>query len=161
VVNDIQVACAKWTEVFGAGPFFLMDHVKFDDTTYRGENVPVELSYAFGQAGPAHIQLIQQHDDAPSVYRDFYKKGEEGFHHWAILVPDFDAEKKRCEEFGYEPVTELVATGHVAYMDARKDLGGFIELYEDNPNVRQFFQLLEDSHKDWDGKTDAVRSAFG
>ena len=38
VVNDIPAACAKWTKMFGAGPFYLMDHIVIDSTKYRGES---------------------------------------------------------------------------------------------------------------------------
>jgi len=160
VVNDIQAACAKWTKMFGAGPFFLMDHIVIDSTEYRGEPMPIDVSYAFGQAGAAHIQLVQQHDDKPSVYRDVFKKGEQGFHHWAILVDDFDAAKSDFEKEGYEAVTTLIASGHVAYMDAREDLGGFVEVYERNPGVVGLFDTLRAEHEKWDGKTDPIR-AFG
>ena len=160
VVNDVKAACAKWTEMFGAGPFYLMENVQIDSTTFLGQKAVVDVTYAFGQVGPAHVQLIQQNDDTPSVYRHAYKPGEEGFHHWAILVEDFPAEKKRFEEAGYPSITELVATGRVAYMDARKDLGGYVEIYEDNPGVRAFFGVLEQSHAEWDGKTDPIRQ-FG
>ena len=36
------------------------------------------------------IQFIQQHDETPSIYRDKYQNGEEGYHHIGVLVSDFD-----------------------------------------------------------------------
>ena len=44
------------------------------------------MSCAFAQAGPMQIELIEQHTDGPSVYRDMFPAGTGGFHHlcyWA------------------------------------------------------------------------------
>lgn len=156
VVDDLEAACMRWVRAVGAGPFFVttLHHVK--QHFHRGKPSEAEVSFAFGQAGPAHVQLIQQHNDAPSVYRDFFPKGTQGFHHICILVPDFVAEKQRFEAAGYPAVTELVSAARVAYMDARSDLGFFVELYEDNPLVRERFASWKASHENWDGK-DPIR----
>ena len=147
----------RWVDLVGAGPFFLMPHHKSRDTVYRGKPCDVDVSYAFGQAGPAHIQLIQVHNDEPSCYGDMYKRGEQGFHHFAILVPDIEDEKKRFEKAGCESVTELFSSARVAYMDARHLFGCFVELYQDNPQVRASFKEWKDLHDAWDGKTDPIR----
>lgn len=157
VVDDIEAACMRWVDMVGAGPFFLMPHHKSRDTVYRGKPCDVDVSYAFGQAGPAHIQLIQVHNDEPSCYGDMYKRGEQGFHHFAILVPDIEEEKKRFEKAGCESVTELFSAARVAYMDARHLFGCFVELYQDNPMVRASFKEWKDLHDAWDGKTDPIR----
>lgn len=157
VVDDIEAACMRWVDLVGAGPFFLMPHHKSRDTVYRGKPCDVDVSYAFGQAGPAHIQLIQVHNDEPSCYGDMYKKGEQGFHHFAILVPDIEEEKQRFEKAGCESVTELFSSARVAYMDARHLFGCFVELYQDNPQVRASFKEWKDLHDAWDGKTDPIR----
>ena len=39
------------------------------------------------------IQFIQQHDNTPSIYRDMYALGQEGFHHVGLLVNDYEGEK--------------------------------------------------------------------
>ena len=47
-----------------------------------------DVTYAFGYLGDDMIQFIQQHDDTPSIYRDMYRTGEEGYHHVGVLVND-------------------------------------------------------------------------
>ncbi len=157
VVNDIEKAARHWVEFFNAGPFLISPHHQSENVTYRGEPCDADLSYAFGQAGPAHIQLIQQHCDTPSVYRDMYAQGEQGFHHVAMLVKDWEAERARFEAAGYPSVMELVSAARVAYMDARPAIGGFVEIYEDDGPVRDIFQQWKDLHDNWDGVTDPIR----
>lgn len=163
-VADIDAACAQWADLFGAGPFFMDRHFtplsgNFVET-YRGEPSEVDLGYAWGQCGPDHhIQLIEQYDDAPSIYRDMFRKGEAGLHHIAICLDDVPAEKARFAAAGFESVTEIHVGGElrVAYVDVRPLLGCFVELYTENPNSRRNFNEWKDAHYSWDGKTDLIR----
>ncbi len=159
VVDDIETACRQWHALTGAGPFFVSPHHQSPDHFYRGKPSEADLSYAFGQAGPAHLQLIQQHNDAPSVYREMIARGQQGFHHVAILPPDFDAEKARFESLGFPAVTTLTSAARVAYMDTRPALGCFVELYEDNQPLRETFERWKAIHDGWDGVTDPIRKA--
>ena len=54
----------------------------------EGTPQEADVSYAFGYVGDMMIQFIQQHDETPSIYRDMYKNGEEGYHHIGVLVSD-------------------------------------------------------------------------
>ena len=157
VVNDIEESCRQWTALTGAGPFFISPHHVSEQHVYRGEPSRADLSYAFGQAGPAHIQLIQQHNDAPSVYREMFPAGTQGFHHVAILPTDFDAERARYEAAGFPVATTLISAARVAYMDTRSVLGCFVELYEDNAPLRATFARWKAIHDEWDGVTDPIR----
>jgi hypothetical protein len=158
MVNDLEAACRQWTKMVGAGPFFIIEHHPAEHTKYRGQPSTADISYAFGQAGPSHIQFIVQHNEAPSVYRDMYAPGEQGLHHIGAFVEDFDAHKKFYEEQGFEAVTEMVASARVAYMDTRPALGCFVELYEDNPGVQGLLTTLKEAHEGWDKVTDPIRS---
>ena len=93
-VNDIEEACKKWNRVTGAGPFFVTRGHWGDRHLYRGEEMTVPLDYGFGYHGDTHVQFIQQNDEGPSIYRDMFQAGEEGFHHIGMLVPDEDIEKE-------------------------------------------------------------------
>ena len=62
-VPDIDEACHKWNRMVGAGPFHVVRHHIAEDFRYRGKPIEADVSYAFGQAGPAHVQFIAQHDD--------------------------------------------------------------------------------------------------
>ena len=61
-VEDIDEACRKWNKMVGAGPFHVVRSHVAENFRYLGEHVEADVSYAFGQAGPAHIQFIAQHE---------------------------------------------------------------------------------------------------
>jgi hypothetical protein len=135
----------------GAGPFHVVRHHIAENFRYRGEPIEADVSYAFGQAGPAHIQFIAQHDDTPSIYREMYPKGQYGFHHIGLLIHDLEGEIKRFNEAGYETACTLWGGDYVAYMD--------VELHGDAPIIVDLFNGWKTMHETWDGKTDLIREA--
>lgn len=159
VVDDLDEGIRHWVEVMGAGPFFVSRNHRGRDHTYRGTPDDAVFSYAFGQAGPAQVQLIQCMDDSPSVYRDMFAPGEGGFHHVACLVPavDMPAEVGRFVDAGYDVASTLHSYVPVAYLDCRSTLGFFVELHGLNDDVEELFAEIRSAHEDWDGITDPVR----
>ena len=90
VVPDIQIALKHWIDVIGVGPFFLFEHMHPPEAEYRGNPTDVDISAAFSYSGEQQIELIVQHNSAPSVYADFLASHPEGgLHHFA-----FDAESR-------------------------------------------------------------------
>ena len=81
VVRDIASAMKFWTEVLRIGPFFYVPAVKIDWYRYRGEDSPLEMSVALANSGDLQIELIQQRNDAPSMYLDFLREHGEGLQH--------------------------------------------------------------------------------
>ncbi len=160
VVKNLESACARWTSLFGAGPFFTMRHHRAAGYfRYRGGTEECDVSYAFGYSGPVQIQLIQLHDDTPSIYHEMFKRGEEGFHHLAILSEDFAADKQQMLDEGLELAVELWSGADVAYLDARPQIGCFVEIIAATPDVRQFFGGWKLAHDSWDGSTAPIRDA--
>ena len=158
-VEDIDEACHKWNKMVGAGPFHVVRHHIGEDFRYRGEHVEADVSYAFGQAGPAHVQFIAQHDDTPSIYREMYPKGQYGFHHIGLLIHDLAGEVKRFNDAGNETACTLWGGDYVAYMDCRKDMACYVELHGDAPLIVDLFNGWKTMHETWDGKTDLIREA--
>ena len=157
-IASLEASCHKWADAFGAGPFFVIEHHIPDDCTYKGKPCDLDMTYAFGQAGSAQIEFMVQHNDGPSTFRDMFKPEEEGFHHWCIFTNKYDEEYKRLTGNGYIETTAFTTSARVCWLDAEKDLGGHIELYEENPGTQGFFDLLRESHESWDGK-DPIRPA--
>jgi Glyoxalase/Bleomycin resistance protein/Dioxygenase superfamily len=148
LVNDLDEAIQKWSKVFNAGPFVRTFHHKCDTFMYRGTNQEADVSYAFGYQGDTMIQFIVQHDDTPSIYRDMYAAGEEGYHHMGILVNDFEAEYQRLIDLGFEPACRLYADGvDAAYFDTREVNGAFTEIHGDPPHILQAFATWRRAHE--------------
>lgn len=157
VVKDLEAACHHWINVFGAGPFYHVPHLKLPEQLYRGKPSEEDASHALGFCGDMNIQLIQQHNDAPSMYRDMYPDGGQGFHHMMFFTDNFEADRDRLVQMGCPVVEELMSTARIAYVDARDKVGGFIEVYEDNPTIREWFAGWKEEHLKWDRKTDPIR----
>ncbi len=148
LVNDLELACTRWAELLGAGPFLLVPHHRTERFTYRGTDTEADVSYAFGYLDDQMIQFIQQHDDAPSIYRDMYASGEEGFHHIGLLVDDFEAELSRFNAAGFETACRLWADGvDAAYVDTRSVTGGFTELHGNPPHILKAFDGWRRAHE--------------
>jgi len=148
LVNDVEQACRNWHKLFGAGPFIVVPHHKTDKFHYRGTPQEADVSYAFGYLGNDMIQFIQQHDDTPSIYRDMYAPGEEGFHHVGVLVHDFEAEANRLEDMGFECACRLYADNvDAAYYDTRSANGCFTEIHDDPPHILSSFAGWKRAHE--------------
>src|SRR5882757_1501087 len=71
VVRDIRAAMDHWINVMGVGPWYYMDRVKTDYFRHRGKDSDVDMSIALANSGDLQIELIQQRNDAPSMYKEF------------------------------------------------------------------------------------------
>ncbi len=147
-VNSIDAAAEKWARAFNAGPFFAVRRHQCVEFSYRGTRDQALVSYAFGYLGDLMIQFIEQHDETPSIYREMFRRGQEGFHHTAFLVHDFAAERQRMIDLGYPLACELWADDvNAAYFDTRALNGGFTEIHGDPPHILSTFALWRRAHE--------------
>lgn len=153
IVNDLEEGMQRWNKTFGYGPWLVLPHIQLEQIKYRGEVVEIDISAAFTQAGEVQIELIQQHCDGPSCYRDQYAAGEEGFHHVAIMCEDYDSVYKTYVDNGFPAATEFISGDHpIAYMDTRAAIGSMVELYSDTPGIHQLYKTVREIQEGWDGK---------
>jgi Glyoxalase/Bleomycin resistance protein/Dioxygenase superfamily len=157
-VPDLDVAMRHYTEVLHVGPWFKRGPFVPDKALYRGHPATSRLSLARAFSGDSMIELIQQHDDAPSIFREVIQARGFGFHHWAIPTRDFDAETSRYQAQGFEVAfSDVLDTGaRIRYMDAVSTVGGLVELVEATPEQLDRYTLFYVSAMSWDG-TDPVR----
>ena len=77
-----------------------------------------------------------------------YAAGEEGFHHAGILVNDYEGEKQRILDMGFELACELHADNvDACYIDTRSYSGGFTELHDDPPHILATFASWRRAHE--------------
>jgi len=157
VVDDIDEAMRQWQSVGGAGPFFVFRKIELE-VTYRGAPANATLSIGLAQIGGVHVELIQQHSDGDSVYRDVYPEGSGGgFHHVAIVVPDVDKAVEYYTGRGFDVGMALnFGETPVAYIDTRAALGGMTEVLRGAPPIIELYAQVAEAAKDWDG-TDPIR----
>ena len=146
---------------FGAGPFFISEHIRIAWGEHRGRPTRFVHSSAYGQWGDVMVELFRQEDSEPSPYRDMFTADQEGLHHVAVMVPDLDAAFHRFEASGLPVVTRcgLSETGRVdfAFVDARSTLGHMIELYPATARLQAFYDRVRSAATDWRGEN-PVRS---
>ena len=70
VVRDIEAAMRHWVEVLGVGPWFYAEQAPIRDFVYRGEPSDVAVSIALANSGTLQVELIQQRNAAPSLFKD-------------------------------------------------------------------------------------------
>ena len=157
VVDDLLDTAARWARVFAVGPFHVLPPMEVA-CTYRGNESGVNLQVAVAQAGPVQIELVKQHCDRPSVFRDLVAKGESGFHQLCTLTRDYERTRAHYVELGYEPVTELASPDgeRVAFFDTFDDFGFFTEIAESSPSFVANLDRISRTCAEWDG-TDPVR----
>jgi hypothetical protein len=164
VVRDLDAALRHWTETVGVGPFFMLRKLKPDMWLYREKPAPgPTITIALGYSGDFQVELIQQHDDNPSAYRDFLTAGREGFHHvssWMTRA-EYDAERERIRKRGIVATHEGSIPGsgiRFAYFATNEAPGGFYyEIAEvKEPPVYEMMMMIRDAARSWDGK-DAIR----
>ena len=84
VVRDIDRAMRHWVEVCGIGPWFLAEKLPLDAFWYKEQRYDdIHLTIALANSGDVQLELIQQRDEKPSMYRDFLAAGREGLQHWS------------------------------------------------------------------------------
>ncbi len=89
VVRDVDRAMRYWTEILGVGPFYVIAECTISNFQYRGRpSASPVITMAFAQSGNVQIELIQQHNDAPTAFREFLSAGREGVQH---VSPWFDS----------------------------------------------------------------------
>ncbi|WP_197277307.1 VOC family protein [Sphingomonas profundi] len=154
VPEDIEAAIAHWLSL-GAGPFFRLRHIAYKRATHRGAETNIDFSMAVGYWGDMQIELIDQHNDAPSIYRDWLDAGRTGLHHVCIEVDDIAAARREAQAANAEILQDIVLEGVEAiYVDPGQG-APLIELIE-GAGLKPVFAMMRDAARDWDG-SDPVR----
>jgi catechol 2,3-dioxygenase-like lactoylglutathione lyase family enzyme len=159
VVADLHKTIDYYQKVLGAGPFFVLEHVKSPARMFRGQNYPAETSVAMAFAGNLNIELMQPHDNAPSVLREGIERYGYGFHHFGIPFEDVEAELPRYLDQGYVEVSRnpVPTGGEVVFLDPPHPVQpGYVELLPVTPQMEESFTRFWRAAQDWDG-SDPVR----
>lgn len=159
VVRDVEAAMRHWIDVLGVGPWFYFERVTIDWFRHRGRESSPELSIALANSGDLQIELIQQRNDAPSMYREFLAAGREGLQHMSYWSTDYQALYDRGVALGYRVGQEGQiggAQGRFAYFDTEAHPGTVVEISDVSGPKGTFFGLVRQAAVDWDG-ADPIR----
>lgn len=158
VVTDVEGAMRYWSETLGVGPWFYAPRVPVKNFHYRGAPQPIEVSVALANSGPLQIELVQQRNDVPSMYKAFLDAGRTGLQHIAYWTERFDADIARLTAQGLKVAMtgEVGERGRYAYFDTEFHPGAVIELSEVAGPKGKLFRLIREASQGWDGR-DPIR----
>jgi len=160
-VADIEEEMRRYSELLRVGPWFLIGPFVPPKGVYRGTPTKMRVSLALAYSGDLMIELIQQHDQEPSVFQETLKaRGAHGFHHWAIGARDFEKTTAQYRSRGYEEAFSDTAPAplgcRVVYFDTGRDLPGMVEVIEINAGTEEAFRNAYQAAREWNGKDHIV-----
>ena len=164
VVHDLDRALRYWTQTMGVGPFFVQRHVTFEAYRYRGQpSIPPDLSLAIANSGDLQIELIAQHDERPSPYRDFLDAGREGAQHVSSWLSreEYDAVRQTLHAGGtaiaHEGTIPVVGLRFVYYATDTVPGGLMYEIADvQQPQIYPAMEMVAQAAREWDGR-DPIR----
>jgi hypothetical protein len=160
VVRDIEAALQHWVGL-GVGPWFYLERAPIERFTFRGRPSDAQISIALANSGPLQLELIQQRNDAPSMYTEFLAAGREGLQHVAYWTDAFDADMAKALALGWEvgQSGEVGADGRFVYFDTEAHPGTVIELSEKSGRKGLMFKRIREASDGWDG-SDPIRTTW-
>ena len=163
IVRDIRAAMDHWSNVMGVGPWYYIDRVKTDYFRHRGKDSAMEMSVALANSGDLQIELIQQRNDAPSMYKEFLDSGREGLQHMSYWSRDYQGLYDRALSLGYKVGHEGQIggeKGRFAYFDTEAHPGTVVEISDISGSKGSFFEHIRKVAATWDG-SEPIREVGG
>lgn len=157
VVRDIEKAMQHYISL-GIGPWWYLETVKVEDFKFRGQPGHIEMSIALANAGDLQLELIQQRNDQPSLYKEFLDRHGEGLQHMSAWSHELEAEHERILKAGFRVGHEgRIGANRFIYYDTEGDHPSTtMELYDVSNGVSAFFDTIREAASNWDGK-DPIR----
>ena len=151
-VSDIYKGIDKWISDFGAGPFFIAEHIPIKNVIYRGHPSELDITVAYGQWGDIMIELVQDNGEGPSIIRDLYPPQKSGLHHLAYFVNDMDLVSAKLVEEGYVlAMSGQAGENRFQFFDAISEMGHFLEIYEPIESLKSLYERVRIASINWDG----------
>ena len=154
VVPDIRAAMEHWAMKLGIGPWLLIPNARPEPFVCDGKPSDLEISLAFAFSGDLQIELIQQHNDAPSLYGELASPERGAQHHLGYFVRDYDERRQGALDAGFEIGQEgALGGGSFCYFRTNEIFGTFSELILMNDQIAAGFEAQKAATRAWDGKT--------
>jgi hypothetical protein len=160
-VADIEAGMRQYGELLHIGPWYLIGPFEPPKGRYRGNPTKARFSLALAYTGQLMVELIQQHDQQPSVFQETLKaRGAHGFHHWAVGARDFEKTTAHYRSLGYQEAFSDTAPAplncRVIYFDTGRDLPGMLEVIEINAAAEDLYRQMYEAARQWNGKDHIV-----
>jgi len=159
VTNDIEKAMKEWVNI-GVGPWFYVEKAPVENYQYKGKPYELSMSVALSNSDDIQIEIIQQRNDAPSLYLDYPKTAGGGIHHvshW-LESEEYDKKVRLLLDLGYiiGHSGTIGPNGRFAYFINDKLPGAIFEVSEMSGFKGEYFKAIADICMNWDG-SDPIR----
>ncbi len=152
VVEDLRSGVERFAKDFGAGPFFGMEHMVFDEVTYRGVAAVYDHSSAFGCWGPILVEVTQVHDAQPAAFRETLVAPGTGLGHIGVLTPSLSQETERLEALGLTAFhTGRTGPASAVWFEGGPLFGHPIEVLQERDEILGFYAMVRAAAIGWDG----------
>jgi Glyoxalase/Bleomycin resistance protein/Dioxygenase superfamily len=137
-----------WVNSLGVGPWIVVEKPPVINVVHRGQPSHLDFSFAIAHMGTIQVEIIEQHDDAPTTYSEFMTatNGEGGLHHIAFWPDDIEAAQEQVKQLGWSLVTsaQIGERARFRYYDTPNPLVGMpsaptMELAEVKGAGRDYF----------------------
>ena len=153
-----------WAKTLGIGPFFVKREIEFSEYRYRGQPcASPKVTIALANSGYVQVELIQQHDVLPSIYKEFLESCREGLQHVSAWLSraEFDNRKAQLLQRGLEIAQEctIPSSGvRLAYFSTDGVPGGLVYEISDilEPSQYERVQKIAEAAANWNGKQTVV-----
>ncbi len=153
VTADVRRSAAHWACTQGIGPWLVLDPFPVEGFRYRGVAQPIDLVIAVSFSGGTQLELIEERNDVPSLYRGVARP-EAGavLHHCCHFPEDYDASHAALGATGHELLQDGAGSrGRFAYFGHPDATSYYVEIAERTvPRMKGFAELRELCAR-WDG----------
>jgi|GEM_PF-192308 len=130
VVDDINKTIAYYKDIFGIGPWVLLDE-RPNPCVEKGKDVAPLFKIALAYMGPVQIELIEI-AEGESFHLNHVKGSKGGVHHLGFMVHDLDQRVDACHKIGIEILQRgtIKDKGFIidyAYLDTADQAGIILE----------------------------------
>lgn len=159
--RDIDHSMRYFIEVWGIGPWYVTRNIK-SKREFKGVLHEMTMSVALSSSGDLQFEIVQQHDDTPSIFQEFLRQVPDGLHvqHMAVWAEDFAQSRAAALAKGWVIMEEGVpAIGPYAYLSHPRNPHLYLEVSDRSPAKEHFRSAIRDIAATWDGK-DPIREGF-
>jgi hypothetical protein len=153
--RDIEQSMRYFIDAWGVGPWYVLRNMTMP-MTYNGEATAPELTIAMANCGDLQFEIVQQHNDVPSLYRDSLA-ATPALHiqHMGVWTHDLAKTTEEALARGWKTIFETVPAGST-FVTHPSDPMVCIELSDRNPFKDGVRAAIRQAALDWDG-SDPIR----
>ena len=154
IVADVEQTAREWVDRVGVGPFYILERNAMDQYHYRGQRIDIELKLAFAYCGGIQIELIQQLNEADTLYSRATRNSAGKLNHFASVVSDLDGLLARRKLENRVIQSGKMPSGvKFVYLEEFAPGGQHLELIQPSENALMGFAGMEAVARHWDGKS--------